>query len=279
MASRQFLAALTLACAAAPSAAYNVSAWHAGTRCEEGDVNALFEFRGVWHVFHQYRNRPATSIGHAASRDLLHWARLPDALESGPTVDSQCYDGGASLLPRNGVPQPMLMIDGGCGMPVANGPFCMESTGASSGGVTAFPEDPDDPMLTNWSRVGPTAWLPCNGTAWPSPIWRNEARGVWNLLAVNFAVNGMSRFESTNDSFTAWRLADESFIEGIKGLGGGMWHTLPPNVDGGALLRERARARVRAPEPARTLARDHARAPARALRVHARTCTCTHERT
>ena len=66
---------------------YTVSHWHAGTRCEEGDVNAIFSFRGIWHIFHQFRNRPRTSIGHQVSTDLVHWTRLPDALESGAASD------------------------------------------------------------------------------------------------------------------------------------------------------------------------------------------------
>lgn len=89
---------LVVAAATAARGEYVVSRWHGGTRCEEGDVNAIFSFRGVWHIFHQYRNRPHTSIGHQTSTDLLHWSRLPDALEAGATGDQQCYDGGVGRL-------------------------------------------------------------------------------------------------------------------------------------------------------------------------------------
>ena len=31
------------------------------------------------------------------STDLLHYARVADALQSGPTADQQCYDGSSSI--------------------------------------------------------------------------------------------------------------------------------------------------------------------------------------
>lgn len=207
--------------------------WHANTRCEEGDVNAIFRFRGIYHIFHQFRNRPHTSIGHQASTDLLHWHRLPDALESGASGDEQCYDGGASLVPhsRTGRPAPMLMIDGGCAKKGPPGPACMESSGNNTGGVIAFPTDMDgDPNLTKWERIGPTSWRPCKSSAWPSPIWLNPVTHKFNLLAVHGF--GEARFEAEDESFTRWKLADEAFLMGMRGLGGGMWHALPPNVDG-----------------------------------------------
>ena len=213
--------------------AYTVSYWHpAGTRCEEGDVNALFEYRGTWHLFHQFRNRPRTSIGHHSSTDLLRWAQLSDALESGNATDEQCYDGGASLVPHptTGAPVPMLMIDGGCARKGKPGPSCMESSGDNTGGVIAFPSDPSDPNLTHWDRQGPTKWEPCNSSAWPSPIWLNPVTKKYNLVAVHGF--GEARFEAEDASFTKWKLADPAFFSGVRGLGGGMWHAIPPNVDG-----------------------------------------------
>ena len=213
---------------------YTVSEWHAGTRCEEGDVNALFSYRGRWHLMHQFRDRPRTSIGHQASSDLLHWRRLSDALESGNATNQQCYDGGVSLVPHpgGGGMQPLLMIDGGCARLNVSGSFCMESTGQNTGGVTAFPADPSDPDLTTWVRqgTGPTEWLPCNGSAWPSPIWQNPITEKWELTAVRG--NDQARFEAADASFTKWVQKDPTFFTGIKGLGGGQWHKMPPNVAG-----------------------------------------------
>ena len=37
--------------------------WHLPARCEEGDVNALFQFEGNWHLMQQWHARPLTSVG------------------------------------------------------------------------------------------------------------------------------------------------------------------------------------------------------------------------
>ena len=60
-------------------------------------MNALFQFRGVWHLMQQWHLRPHTAVGHAVSHDLLTWQRVADVLQSGATADEQCYDGSASL--------------------------------------------------------------------------------------------------------------------------------------------------------------------------------------
>ena len=226
---------LVCTCLAVGASDYVVSEWHAGTRCEEGDVNALFRYGGTWHVMHQFRNRPRTSIGHQTSTDLLHWRRIADALESGNATNQQCYDGGVSLVPHpraNGGMQPLLMIDGGCARLNVSGPFCMESNGQNTGGVTAFPADASDPNLTTWVRQGngPTRWEPCNGSAWPSPIWQNPITKKWELTAVRG--NDQARFEAADATFTNWIQKDATFFTGIKGLGGGQWHKMPPNVPG-----------------------------------------------
>ena len=94
------LLCLVCTCLGVGASEYVVSEWHAGTRCEEGDVNALFRYGDTWHVMHQFRDRPRTSIGHQTSTDLLHWRRIADALESGNATNQQCYDGGVSLVPH-----------------------------------------------------------------------------------------------------------------------------------------------------------------------------------
>ena len=63
---------------------YTVSEWHAGTRCEEGDVNALFQYEGVWHLMQQWHARPLTSVGHTVSPTLLRWHRVKDVLSARP---------------------------------------------------------------------------------------------------------------------------------------------------------------------------------------------------
>ena len=93
----------------------------------------------------QWHARPATSVGHAVSTDLLRFGRISDVLKSGTDGSQQCYDGSSSITSKG----PMLMIDGGCGFyqkqPGDTG--CMESSGVDTGGVTAWPTDLTDVNL------------------------------------------------------------------------------------------------------------------------------------
>lgn len=219
--------ALALASAARPN-----TVWHLPARCEEGDVNALFQFGGTWHLMQQWAARPHTSVGHAVSTDLLHWSRLPDVLASGLTADEQCYDGSASLVMRSGVLTPMLMIDGGCGEKGPGARPCMESSGnGSTGGVTAFPDDLSDTNLTRWTKTtGPTVFEGCDGSAGPSPIIRNPAKGKPQLIAIHG--RGEALFEATSESLTSWTMVEPTFLP-ARGGGGGLWHALPPAVGSG----------------------------------------------
>ncbi|WP_395737857.1 sulfatase-like hydrolase/transferase [Prosthecobacter sp.] len=47
------------------------------------DANGLVYDQGVWHLFHQHRppDRSGITWGHAKSNDLLHWQRLPEAIQ------------------------------------------------------------------------------------------------------------------------------------------------------------------------------------------------------
>jgi hypothetical protein len=206
--------------------------WHLPARCEEGDVNALFQWEGVWHLFQQWRarisyNGTGTSIGHAVSRDLLHFTRLDDALSSGPTVDQQCFDGSASITSHG----PLLMIDDGCGLhhPSPGETQCMESEGHDTGGVTARPTDLGDANLTVWSKAGPTRWQDCNGSYGPSPVWRNAVTGKHQLVAGGPA--GESLFEATDDTLTSWANTRPALLP-LHGGGGAMWHPMPRTVEG-----------------------------------------------
>lgn len=60
------------------------------------DPNGLCFFKGQWHAFFQYyHSREADSMqwGHAVSRDLAHWQRLPTAI--GPDEHGQIWSGSA----------------------------------------------------------------------------------------------------------------------------------------------------------------------------------------
>ena len=201
--------------------------WHLPARCEEGDVNGLLQWGGVWHLFQQWAARPATSVGHATSPDLLRWTRRPDALPGGA---GQCFDGSASVAVVAGALTPLLMIDGDCGHKGPGSEPCMESAGnGSTGGVTAVPADLSDPALAAWVVSGPTMFTNCSGAAGPSPVIVNAATGAAQLVAI--LGGGEALFEATSPALTAWRLANASFLP-QRGGGGGLWHALPPSVDG-----------------------------------------------
>lgn len=77
--------------------------------------------------------------------------------------------------------------------------------------------------------TGPTTFVGCDGSAGPSPIYTNSATGKHQLLAIHG--QGEALFEATSDTFTEWEMVDKEFL-GTRGGGGGLWHPLPPNVDG-----------------------------------------------
>jgi hypothetical protein len=190
-------------------------------------VNGLVQWNGFWHLFQQWAARPRTSVGHATSPDLLRWTRRADALPGGA---GQCYDGSVSVASVSGVLTPFLMIDGDCGHKGPGGVPCMESSGnGSTGGVTAVPADLSDPALESWDVSGPTTFVNCSGAAGPSPVIANPATGAPQLVAI--LGGGEALFEATSPALTAWRLANASFMP-QRGGGGGLWHALPPSVDG-----------------------------------------------
>jgi len=202
--------------------------WHLPARCMAGDVNALFQFRGVRHLMQQWGPNAVTCVGHAVSTDLLHWTRLPDALTPG-TSGQGCFDGSVTILQRKGVPTPVMMSDGGCGLANASGGNlpCMEFYGDGlTGGVIAFPENLSDPHLSAWTKE-PLIFHGCNGSGGPSPIWQNG--DAYELIAIHN--EGEARFVATDESLLQWRMVDPNFIA-VRGGGGGLWHELPQNVPG-----------------------------------------------
>jgi len=202
--------------------------WHLPARCMAGDVNALFQFRGIWHLMQQWGPNAVTCVGHAVSTDLLHWTRLPDALTPG-TSGQGCFDGSVTILKRHGVPTPVMMSDGGCGLANASAgnQLCMEFYGDGvTGAVIAFPANLSDPHLITWTKE-PLTFHGCNGSSGPSPMWQNG--DAYELIAIHDA--GEARFVAVDDSLLQWKMVDPSFIA-VRGGGGGLWHELPQNVPG-----------------------------------------------
>ena len=44
------------------------------------DPNGLVYYKGEYHLFHQYNINEQIYWGHAVSKDLVHWKRLPKAI-------------------------------------------------------------------------------------------------------------------------------------------------------------------------------------------------------
>lgn len=177
----------------------------------------------------QWHARPASSVAHSVSDDLLRFARVADALQAGLTADQQCFDGSSSITAAG----PMLMIDGGCGFynASAGDEPCMESQGHDSGGVTAWPANLSDVNLTVWEKRGPTRFEDCGGATGPSPIWRSQATGKHLMVAIAGDHAGDALFEAIDETLTSWRRTQPAFTP-ARGGGGQLWHPLPRTKEG-----------------------------------------------
>ena len=74
------------------------------------DVNGIFQWGGVWHVFHQCCQN---HWDHVVSTDLVHWKRMPSPVH--PDTDPRhwydakgSFDGSVAILPGKG---PVLLYD------------------------------------------------------------------------------------------------------------------------------------------------------------------------
>ena len=102
--------------------------------------------------------------GHAASRNLSHWTRLPVAVWNGPAA----YDSHAIFTGS------VTIVDG---KPVA----VYAGRGPNGGYCAATPADSTDPLYKVWSK---TEWAPnpmMHGDDDPSTAWRT-AGGEWRLI-------------------------------------------------------------------------------------------------
>ena len=183
------------------------------------DVNALFKWKDVWHVFHQ-RN---SGWGHLVSSDLATWERLPDALLG----DGGAWDG--SLTVVDGVPT--ILFD------CTDVAVC-QPAGASNDppiiGV-ARPKNASDPNLTHWVKDAQNPIAIRNltkGYAGPSNLWRDAPGGAWRMeMILGGDIEEVERghtalFESTDPTLHAWELVNPTFWK-TRGGGGGLFYPLP----------------------------------------------------
>ena len=63
------------------------------------DPNGLVYYKGEYHLFHQYNINEQIYWGHAVSKDLVRWKRLPKAIA--PDKIGQIWSGSAVVDEEN----------------------------------------------------------------------------------------------------------------------------------------------------------------------------------
>jgi len=175
------------------------------------DPNGPMFFNGVYHLFFQY-NPNSKSWGdmhwyHLTSTDLMHWKHQPVALAPDQSYDCGGIFSGSATLFHNassGATVPVLTYSVACGKSIVN----------------AFPADPTDPLLINWTKpaYNPVIPLPPNvsgGFRDPTTAWQGSD-GVWRLIVGCGAGEGTCQFKSTD--FIKW-----TYVGAFHSHGGGMW--------------------------------------------------------
>ena len=163
------------------------------------DPNGPMRRGGLYHLFWQWD--PSADVGfanmhwgHAISHDLLGWHQLPIALNPD---DGSCggeWSGSATL-----------------DAPFA-GPVLSYSVQCNSYFGQAYPDDPTDPLLQNWTAnhvVGHKA-PGTGGFRDPSTAWKG-ADGAWRQL---LACNGAACLYNSSD-FKSWAFAGHMAGSGV----------------------------------------------------------------
>jgi beta-fructofuranosidase len=130
--------------------------------------------------------------GHAVSRDLTFWARMPVSLWNDRPYDAYAIFTGSATVVNGSVVQ------------VYPGLCHPDSSKACPGGTNfaiAVPEDPTDPLQTNWTKDGLVGSL----TGFVNPIVNNTGRdpstawktpsGEWRLTSYGSQVVGSMDFK------------------------------------------------------------------------------------
>jgi len=148
-------------------------------------VHAVYHDHWEDHLAIPNKQPGGYARGHAVSRDLVHWARMPVSLWNDRPYDDFAIFTGSATLVNGSVVQ---VYPGLCNSPKA-GTGCPGGTNLA----IAVPADPADPLQTNWTKDGVRGTLTgyvnpiANGTgrdpstAWqtPSGEWRFDSYGSW----------------------------------------------------------------------------------------------------
>ena len=159
---------------------FHVRANCSGCKSADPDFPFFDPQHGMYHLMFQFFpfHHPNPIIGHVASRDLVHWTRLPVALSNDSWWDRVAiWTGSATIV--SGVP--WLVYPGHC-IPGVDG---CSSTGFEY--AQAVPADLNDPFYEHWRKLRPIV----NDTFDdPSTAWRTPY-GEWRFI-------GNSRIDQTS---------------------------------------------------------------------------------
>ena len=213
----------------------------AGRAGHLNDANAIFEFRGIYHIMAQHGGGNWT---HAVSNDLVRWWSLPDALDGNASSswDQGTCDGVVSFpdlrrAPYNGS-TPVLLYGPDCGkkLPPVPPP---QQRGLGSGDypsvAVALPaQGGEDAYLARWTAsANPVSFdgVPCS---FPGRVWRSEVGPRWKMLCAWDGRGPWSLFGTEDATLqTGWGLEDKAFATDANGAvpeGGGagaLFHRIP----------------------------------------------------
>ncbi|KAM7494118.1 hypothetical protein LguiB_028727 [Lonicera macranthoides] len=178
-------------------------------------MNGPLFYKGWYHLFYQYNPEGATwgnkiVWGHAASRDMIHWHHLPNAMVADHWYDvNGVWTGSATILP--------------------DGQVVMLYTGSTNESVQvqnlAYPADLADPLLVEWVKYpGNPVLVPPPGIHFkdfrdPTTAWLTS-EDTWRIT-IGSKVNktGIALVYDTKD-FKTFELLD-GVLHAVPGTG--MW--------------------------------------------------------
>jgi hypothetical protein len=176
------------------------------------DANAIFQFRGLFHVMMQAgggnwtHGVAATPAGPWFTEiDALNRATrasLPWDSHQGPC------DGSASFpdlghAPFNGS-TPVILYGPDCNVPITQ-------VGDAPRVEVALPKDPSDPFLREWVKQAPGPVV-FNGTpcSFPGHVWKSTAApNTWNMICALDGKSPWVRFSSNTPTLMKWKLAGD----------------------------------------------------------------------
>ncbi len=220
------------------------------TSCLMNDPNGPVydEEHGMFHLFYQDHLAITPGggpvYGHACSRDLVRWARLPIALWNDQQYDSQAvFTGSATVV--NG--QLYQVYPGICSADVW--PNCTTGTNLN----IAVPANRSDPLLANWTKPAGLNPVVNNTQRDPTSAWLTP-HGEWRLTTYD------AMLYSTRD-FRRWSVVGRQ--DGFPVGECPSFFALPRATPGAATPTGTAAAPVGAPGPARKGASSRLPPPSR----------------